>query len=220
MNKKLKIIGCITIISICAFLGIYNGLKTTDLSTEMYNGLPVNYAHSLWMYDSSTPERAVGISDYVFVAKINKILRTEYTNQMEIEVGLNETETFSNPYTIYEIEVIENIKGNLIIGEPIEFKQYGGLNSDGVSYTFLEGGSLLNVGEYYIILCNTFGSDREIEVADPDRIVSFGSHYNPYTRSNNVISVYRNAFINQIVPEDLNEFDNNISKYDVNYVSE
>ena len=59
------------------------------------------------MYDTSTPERAVGISDYVFVAKIDGIARTEYRNPTTVETGLSSSETRTTPYTVYNIEVAD-----------------------------------------------------------------------------------------------------------------
>lgn len=76
-----------------------------------------------WAYDTSTPEKAIECNDYVFVAKINKLLRTEYRNHGEIKTGLFRKETESTPFTIYELEVLENIKGELDTTKPIELAQ-------------------------------------------------------------------------------------------------
>ncbi len=118
----------------------------------------------------------------------------------------------NNPYTVYEIEVIENIKGGLILSKPIEFMQFGGLNKDKKSYTLVKNTSLLKKNEYYIILCNAFGAkEGSIETSSPDKIISLGKDY----KSNENISTYKKAYENQIVPD--NYESNGISKYDINY---
>lgn len=74
--------------------------------------MPIYTTSAMWVYDGSTPEKAMGISDYAFVAKVDKILRTEYKNPVEIEITANgeKKEMVYDPYTVYEITVIENIK--------------------------------------------------------------------------------------------------------------
>ena len=218
MKKKYFIV-IISLILLCILMGIIVGKYTTKTSNDLalYNNLPINNVHSTFMYDTSTPEKAIGASDYVFVAKVNQILRTEYKNPVTIETGLLTSKVISTPYTIYSINVIENIKGELITTDSIEFMQYGGLNEDGESYTFFEGGELLNEGEYYILMVDTWGNDGGIiEIGDPNRIISLGQNYNSNARSvSNIVDEYISAYKNEIIPE--SKTDGYISKYDVNY---
>lgn len=178
------------------------------------------------MFDTSTPERAIGISKYVFVCKINEILRTEYKYPTEIEISLTETTTITTPYTVYSIDVIKNIKGNLDTSKSIEYIQYGGLNEDGKSYTFIDGGALLEIGGYYILIAGTWGGDGGIiDVSDPNRIISLGKNFDITSESGlEIVRKYEEAYRNEIVPsvENSNIMDilNHISKYDVNYTSE
>lgn len=217
LNKTKILIIVIVSAIIGALVGVFTINHTENNKT--YNGKPLYTSSAMQMYDTSTPEQAIGISDYVFVAKINKILRTEYTNRMKIEVGFAKTKTVSNPYTIYEINVIENIKGSLRTDIPIEYMQYGGINEDGESYTFMNGGKLLNEGGYYILMVGTWGDKygETIEVADPNRIVYLGDTYTPNEKSS-LVSEYKSAYQNQIVPPDFGE--NVMSKFDINYKEE
>lgn len=212
-NFSIFIIACLFMI-----LGIIKGNHSLSLKNiEMYNDLPVTRSHGMKMYDTSTPEKAIGISDYVFVAKVTKILRTEYKNQIEIKEDNKVKNIDSDPYTIYQIEVLENIKGNLKIDEPIEFMQYGGLSSDGNSYKFMDDGELLKEGEYYILMADIWGGKHgeTIEVSETNRIISLGENYNPLAKSR-IVSEYKVAYSNQVIPAD-KSITNNLSKYDVNY---
>lgn len=98
---KIKKNNIIFTLCISTMLGIIVGIlnlnnyNLDNHNTELYNNLPVTRAHGMKMYDTSTPEKAIGISDYVFVAKINKILRTEYKNQIQIKDD-NKVKTISS----------------------------------------------------------------------------------------------------------------------------
>lgn len=221
---KIKKNNIIFTLCISTMLGIIVGIlnlnnyNLDNHNTELYNNLPVTRAHGMKMYDTSTPEKAIGISDYVFVAKINKILRTEYKNQIQIKDDNKVKTISSDPYTIYEIEVLDNIKGYLKTNEPIEFMQYGGLNEDGKSYIFMDNGELLNEGEYYILMADIWKSQHgeTIEASETDRIIQLGSSYNATVR-NGLISEYKRAFMHQEIPSNKN-ITNNLSKYDINYI--
>lgn len=211
---KFKVLGIVILFGIIGIMSVLSmNFNSNDYETKTFNGLPVNSSSAFWGYDTSTPEKAIGCSDYTFIAKVNKILRTEYTH-----INPTKTKTLSTPYTIYEIKVIENIKGELDTSKPIEFKQFGGLEEDGKSYTFIEGGSLLNEGEYYIIMARTWAerSGEDIETSNPDTIISLGKDYNPLAR-NNIVAQYKLAYENEQIPEKLKKEEKAVSKYDVNY---
>ena len=226
-NKRL-------IISISIFVCISIGIATalyqnkfdskTLANQEFYNGLPVNTDEAMFMYDISTPEKAVGASDYVFIAKVNEVLRTEYKNSINVEVGLNKKIKISTPYTFYSINVLKNIKGELVTSEPIEFMQYGGLNEDGKSYTFIEEGSkLLEPNKYYIIMACAWGGDGGIiEASRINNIIELEENYNPTIKNSSaLIEKYENAYKDEIVPIDNNgnNITKSMSKYDINYKS-
>lgn len=185
----------------------------------MYKGLPVNVSRATYMYDTSTPEQAVGISDYVFVAKINEISRTEYRNPTTVETGLFSSEIRTTPYTFYNIDVIKNIKGELITSESIEYMQYGGINEDGKSYTFIEGTELLEPGKYYIIMADTFGENGgEINVTEPNRRILLEDVKNDEDVDNSEkVKRYEEAYRNEVIPENFDNWERYTSKYDVNY---
>ncbi len=61
------------------------------VKSNMNKDIKVNYHPVLNMYDMSTPEKAVGAVDYVFVAKINSIKKTLYIDY--------------EPYTVYNITI-------------------------------------------------------------------------------------------------------------------
>ncbi len=206
-------------IATVTIMQIYYRKGIEQSSQKFYNGLPVNISRATYMYDTSTPEQAIGISDYVFVAKVNEIIRTEHRNPITVETGLFSSETITTPYTFYSIDVVKNIKGELITSEPIEYMQYGGINEDGESYTFMEGTELLETGKYYLIMADTFGEDGgEINVTEPNRRVLLEDVNSVEDIENSeIVKRYEEAYKNEIIPENFNTNERYISKYDVNY---
>lgn len=173
----------------------------------------------LYSYNTSIPEQAVGISDYVFVAKVNGIARTDYIDTGTVELSTTGNKEIESPYTVYNIEVVKNIKGELITSEPIEYMQYGGVNEDGETYTFMEGTGLLETGKYYILLVNTFREDGgTLETSDQNRIILLDDVENDEDVENSeLVKRYEEAYKNEYIPERAEEATRYISKYDVNY---
>lgn len=250
-NKLLKIISVIVITAclICGIVLIINKLHNSSeekLAITLNPDLPINYMSAFYAHSFATPEEAVGTTDYTFVAKINSIKRTDYRNPINIETVADGsiTKTVYEPYTIYDVTVIENIKGELIKTTSIELQQKGGLNKDGKSYTFLEDMGLLNVGKYYIILANASSSNGTLGISHPNMVVPLGNINNEQEISkiketsslNNIQSInnekaeysnteydslkkvleYKAAYLNQKIPADKTETIKS-SKYDVSY---
>lgn len=197
-------------------------IYSKSYTDEEYKNLPINYTSASYAYDTSSPEKATGVADYSFVAKIKGVIRTEYRNPTPaVHDGVEVT--VYDPYTVYDVEIIENIKGELDKSKNIEVVLHGGVNEDGNSCTFLEGLDFLNVGEYYILLPYT-ATDGRLGISNRTSIVSLGNLseteaksidsidtltiYNTDTKENgrnsytDTIKTYINAEKNSIVPED------------------
>lgn len=185
-----------------------------------YKDLPINYIAASYAYDTSTPEKATGVADYCFIAKINGILRTEYRHPSQVVRDGVEV-TVYDPYTVYSVEVIDNIKGEVIKTKSLEVVQHGGITSDGSQIVLMEGMDLLKVGEYYILLPYT-ASDGRLGISNSTSIVNLGvpsenevtafknvrnstndlSSANKNERSSlNIINKYVEASENPVVPE-------------------
>lgn len=135
--------------SILVMVLVLTSCSTSNSTTNLKNEeLPIYYNEARFVVDTSKPEEIIGWSDYVFLAKVNEEVRTEYTGVRKRENG----ETTGSPSTIYSITVIDNLKGKIKKNTPVEFKKDGGINMDGKSISLLEGDELLKEGKYYIIM--------------------------------------------------------------------
>lgn len=222
--KKIKVLTILSLSALCLGILISTQLFNTDKKEEpvsYYKGLPVSDIRASFVYDMSTPAKAIGAADYVFVAKIDSIVRTEYRNPVEIEVVADgsKTKIVSEPYTIYNVKVIKNIKGNLNTSGNIEVQQMGGISKKKSEYFFLEDTRLLKIGEYYLLLAVVPFENGELEINRVDTIVDLKQSYAKLDmdeiknsiKANSTVSAYIKASAEQVVP---NYKENYITKYD------
>ncbi len=147
-------------------------------SFELMSQIPISKAEASYVININNEREVAGFADYVFVAKVEAELRTEYENIYVNEVG----KVSATPYTYYSITVTDNLKGNLVTGQPIEFYKTGGVNYDKKSISLLPGDCLLESGKYYILAAagqkdgrlGGFGggSTEELNITDPNEIFS------------------------------------------------
>ena len=191
--KKIKIILVIILV-------LEVGVIMLNKINQSFEHLPVEKIKGSMVYDMSTKEKSIGAVDNVFVAKINNIIKTVY-DENDI------------PSTIYEIEVIENIKGNLPSNKTIELTQKGGLNKDQKSYTFYENAYLLEEGQEYIILAFVPFNNGDLVIHNEYTYKKLDNNSISKKNSINIVDQYKEAYKNQIIPS--SKVDNFKSKYEV-----
>lgn len=191
--KKIKVILIIILV-------LEVGVITFNKINQNLENLPVEKIKGSMVYDMSTKEKSIGAVDNVFVAKINNIVKTVY-DENDI------------PSTIYEIEVIENIKGNLPSNKTIELTQKGGLNKNKKSYTFYENAYLLEEGQEYIILAFVPFNNGDLVIHNEHTYIKLDNNSISKKNSINIIKQYKEAYKNQIIPS--SKVDNFKSKYEV-----
>ena len=62
---------------------IFKTTKNNTKPDDYYNNLPVYYKDYLYKFDTSTKEKTIGASSYVFIAKINSY-ETTYQNKKQL----------------------------------------------------------------------------------------------------------------------------------------
>jgi hypothetical protein len=145
-----------------------------------------------WIYDINDKNKVAGASDYVFVAEVKKVVGTGYT-----DVKYYDGYDFdADPFTRYEIRVLENLKGQLTTKKDIPLTKHDGVHFFGKNLSALEGDNLPDEGECYIFLCNA-DEDGELVIG---RFSYFCDIYlcraEEYTGKERIIDVYRDAVVN------------------------
>ena len=145
-----------------------------------------------WVYDVKDDKKVAGAADYVFVAEVKKVVGTGYED-VRFYDGFRYDD---NPFTRYEIRVLENLKGELITDRDIPLTKHDGVHYSGKRVSALEGDMLPDEGECYIFLCN---ADEDGELV----IGSFGYYCDiylckveDYTGNERLIEIYRDAVAN------------------------
>ena len=145
-----------------------------------------------WVYDVNDKRKVAGASDYVFVAEIKKVVGTGYTD-VKFYDGFNYDD---NPFTRYEIRVLQNLKGELITDKDIPLTKHDGVHFFGKRMSAIEGDMLPDEGECYIFLCNA-DEDGELVIGNFSYFCDiYLCKAEDYTGSENLIEVYRDAVEN------------------------
>jgi hypothetical protein len=129
--------------------------KPVTINTgESFRDLPIMRISGSYIIDVDNLNELVGDASYVFVAKVIREDGNEYRDHVTKESENGGTETFGRPFTNYSVNIIENIKGNLITEDTIPLRKSGGLYEDGSGYAIFEDDELPVVGETYIFFAN------------------------------------------------------------------
>ena len=127
---------------------------------------PVQIEEPVFAFDINDKEKYVQAVDYVFVAKINKIIGTIYDDIYVYDDG----KISSTPFTVYEADVNYVLKGDIRVSDNIRLLKRGGVTSDGKWVSMYAEDSFPKEGNTY--LCFAYLGvgklEGEIYMADPN----------------------------------------------------
>jgi len=109
--------------------------------------LPIRYCIANYFFNPYVYEELVGYADYVFVGEV-KSLKDNTLGFLPTDEHNTGNMRFSEVYSYYTVEVIENIKGSLV--SEVEIKKVGGVAPSGEYIYMISGDILPKVGEKYI----------------------------------------------------------------------
>ena len=130
-------------IGISTFLLFNDEITYGLLVSDNFPEAPVEVYYAINMYDL---KYVVGDADYVFVGLVIDYIDTIHDTPSEI------------PDTIYRVEVIENIKGKLLLDTEIELIKGGGVNKNYLAKTIMRDDTMPKKDEYYIFSVRTKSS--------------------------------------------------------------
>lgn len=126
-NKKISCFICFGSVCIMLIFGLRVTSKSKSVSAED-SVIPISRIQGSFAINVHDQRELVAFADHVFVGKVLKNEGYEYI--------------YSSPYTNYTVQVLENIKGNLIMDKGIPIVKQGGLSKDGSYYEMFEDDEL------------------------------------------------------------------------------
>ncbi len=111
--------------------------------------IPISRVAGSFIIDVYDQRELIGSADYVFVGEVISKDGYEYRDPVTIDED-GKTVTLTSPYTIYTVQVLENIKGNLRTDTSIPIAKDGGLSEDGSCYVLYENDEFPVENELYI----------------------------------------------------------------------
>ena len=100
--------------------------------------------------DVQNHRELAGDADYVIKGQVVRTLDTEYRHPVEGENEDGSIKILTDPYTNYEVQVLENLKGSLNMEGPIIIAKNGGVREDNSEYVLYENDLLPEEGNTYI----------------------------------------------------------------------
>lgn len=131
MTNKWKILKLFLILGFIGVLGVW-------VMMRQHAETPIEELHAAYTIDMSNKQAVVEAADDIFVAKV-------------IEAGAVVYENKDTPYSSYEVNVTQVLKGNLT-KQRLTLQKLGGISQDGTRYIQLEDDLLPEVGGYYLFL--------------------------------------------------------------------
>lgn len=173
--------------------------ETSLLSETEISELPVYPMRATFVYDVDDMQQAVGIADYVFVGEVISCDGIEYRDVVTMEDGMGNMKEVGSPYTTYTVNVVENLKGNLVTEEPISITKQGGVSQDQDAVYVFEDDELPVAGNTYIFL-GYAQEDGSILISGPNSNILYTNISTYSVDKNSEYQEYKTAVENEIVP--------------------
>ncbi|EUJ26894.1 hypothetical protein [Listeria cornellensis] len=202
-----KIMSITLIIAIGVFFLTINGNndKAAQKDEAKKDKIPVYDMRSTYTLDIDNPKEVVGSADYVFVGKVLEETGTVYRNKVPVEVDSDTIEYIGDAYTQYKIQVISNIKNELVTDNVIDIDKLGGIREDGSAYDVFEDDELPVQGETYIFTAYT-QDDGSLLISGANSNIRFDENASKVSTEKAVSTTeeyqeYQDAVDDQIEPE-------------------
>ena len=175
MNKKNKglLMGIITVVVLISTLVLACNYykKQTKSKEDNKEECVIKRVHTTYKYNVNDIGKVIADADYVFVAKVDKIVSTVYKYGAK-----KEDRWISSPYTKYNLKVVRNIKGRLGINKKISCLKAGGKDRNSNANYVYDNDSLPKKGEYLVFMAYV-QKDGSLLVSGANSSVKVGKNY-------------------------------------------
>jgi hypothetical protein len=190
-----------TFLIICILSLLITGCEKSDFNVAEVIGtdeMDVKYYTASFVIDETDLTQVTTYASYVFIAKVISYDKTEYLNG-DAEL----------PLTFYSVQVLENIKGNLITDENIELKKAGGLIKNSTKFSICQDDILPEQGGTYLFAAVIF--DDDLYCPMPNMVVKLDTEDTNWSE-NEVVQRYTEALKQEV--SDIPNGNQYKSKYD------
>ncbi|WP_261807221.1 hypothetical protein [Lapidilactobacillus luobeiensis] len=151
MKKNWLKFGLIALAAVVGLILISNGLDRH--AANKIPKSPSTYTiQADYNIDVSDPQAVVGSGNYVFVGKVTELTGTTYENKVPVERKDGSVEYIGSAYTQYQVQVLTNLKNELITTAPIDLAKAGGIREDKTAYDLFENDTLPQKGKTYLFI--------------------------------------------------------------------
>lgn len=137
-KKTIIIVVAASVLVATVIFGLYHGSR-----------IPFTQVKHSYVIDITNPRELAGFADYVFVGRVEKQNEVVYEDvfDRETEGGLV---TVGTPHTGFDVTILENEKGNLVLDQTISLWKEGGLSIDGKVRIVAEEDTWPEAGDVYM----------------------------------------------------------------------
>ncbi|MBC1534285.1 cell surface protein [Listeria seeligeri] len=195
-----------SIIGITCFLTINTNAEKADTTEE--KKIPTYSIQADYTVNVDNPNEVVGDSDYVFVGKVKSETGTTYKNKVPLEKEDGTVGYVGEAFTHYEVEVLSNLKNELVTNQVIPIDKQGGIREDGSAYDVFDDDQLPEAGKVYIFTAYT-QDDGSLLVAGANSTISFDEKTKNIDSEKEVnkteeVQLYEEAVDNQVMIDEDN----------------
>lgn len=189
-----------------------NNDQASTLSAKDIKKLPVYPMRASFVYNTDDLRETAGICDYVFIGEVVSCDGTQYHNVITMEDENGNPKETGSPYTNYTVNVIENLKGELITDQPIKITKQGGVTATLDSVFLFENDELPETNNTYIFFAYA-EADGSLLVSGPNTNIPYNTTNTYSEKSTSEYQEYKSAVANEIIPVERERF---TSIYEVN----
>ena len=205
-KKSVLLISVLFVLSIVfTGCGSANSSKSNTTSDVDISSLPIYPMRASFVYDTNDMRQAVGICDYVFVGEVISCDGTQYRDKVTMEDDNGNPKEVGSPYTNYTVNVIENIKGELVTEQSISITKQGGVSENQDAVYVFENDELPVANNTYIFLAYA-QEDGSLLISGPNSNVLYNNAETYSTTSTSAYQEYKTAVENEVIPVERERF--------------
>lgn len=136
------LLGCSVLLGACA--------DQKKPSPAAQGSVPTYQVKASYGVNVDDPKALVASADYSFVGVVKRETGTSYKNPVPREQADGTTKKMGEAYTHYTVQVLANLKNQLVTDRVIKVAKQGGIREDHSAYDVLAGDRLLKADQVYV----------------------------------------------------------------------